>query len=135
MILMTKIEYLQPKFVDTMPSALDSGVLYISKKYKTASHLCCCGCGNRVVTPLKPGWWSLRIQKKKVSISPSIGNWNFPCQAHYWVRNDQVVWAEQWSKEKVEAGRAYDQYIREKHFDAPSNEGFWSKLFKQLFKN
>ena len=83
---------------------------------------------------MKPGWWSLRIQKEKVSIIPSIGNWNFPCRAHYWVSNNQIVWAEGWSKEEIEAGRIYDQYIREKHFDEPSSEAFWRKLFKWLFK-
>ena len=40
------------EFVNTMPSELEEGVLYISIPYRTASHLCACGCGERVVTPI-----------------------------------------------------------------------------------
>ena len=41
-----KIEY-----VDFIPPVEDmkEGVLYISRPYKTTSHLCACGCGNEVV--------------------------------------------------------------------------------------
>ncbi|MCE5190332.1 MAG: hypothetical protein LLG08_00895 [Actinomycetia bacterium] len=42
-----------------MPQTLEPGRLYISKRFRTAAHLCACGCGGRVVTPLKPAKWQL----------------------------------------------------------------------------
>jgi hypothetical protein len=41
-------------FVDHMPEQLQEGVLYVSGRYALAMHLCCCGCGGEVVTPLSP---------------------------------------------------------------------------------
>ena len=41
-----------PKFYDEIPNILENGILYISEKYKTAIHLCACGCGEHTVTPL-----------------------------------------------------------------------------------
>ena len=46
---MKRIDRLRPEFVDYIPENLDRGVLYISRRYKTATHLCCCGCGREVI--------------------------------------------------------------------------------------
>jgi hypothetical protein len=32
-----------------------------------------------------------------VSLSPSIGNFEFSCQSHYFIRKNLVVWVDQWS--------------------------------------
>jgi hypothetical protein len=71
-------------------------------------HLCACGCGNRVVTPLSPKGWRL-IFDGSFSLYPSIGNWSFPCQSHYWIRNESVIWSESWSKEMIEKVRERDE--------------------------
>lgn len=42
------------RFVRNAPRELEPGVLYISMEYATAVHSCCCGCGERVVTPFTP---------------------------------------------------------------------------------
>ena len=55
---------------------------------------------------------------KTVSLHPSIGNWGFPCRSHYWIRNNKVQWAEQWSQDRIEAGRAYDRRAKEEYFNA-----------------
>ena len=81
--------------VELMPAELENGVLYISEKYRTASHLCCCGCGTRIVTPLKPTGWRLDRAGDRVSLNPSIGNWNDPCKAHYFIWDNRVTWAAQ----------------------------------------
>jgi hypothetical protein len=39
--------------VNSISAVLVPGVIYISERYATAVHLCCCGCGYEVVTPLK----------------------------------------------------------------------------------
>lgn len=105
----SKIAELRHQFVEFLPPVLDPGVLYISLEYKTIAHLCCCGCGNKVVTPLSPTSWSLEFDGHSISLNPSIGNWNLPCQSHYWVRQGRVVWAPKWSKEKIEAGFERDR--------------------------
>ncbi len=83
------------EFVEFIPCELEEGVLYISIPYTTAVHNCCCGCGNRVVTPLTPADWKLSYDGEAVWLSPSIGNWNFPCQSHYW------PWLKVWSKSRI----------------------------------
>jgi hypothetical protein len=90
---MSRVETLRPQYVDTIPSELRDGVIYICERYQTASHRCCCGCGTRVVTPLRAGGWTLRKHGNTVSLSPSIGNWNFPCRSHYWIRDGRVEWS------------------------------------------
>jgi hypothetical protein len=93
------------EFVEFIPEELKEGILYISINYATASHLCCCGCGNRVVTPITPDDWKLIFDGVSVSLHPSIGNWNFPCRSHYWIKGDQVRWDRKWDKEEVRAVR------------------------------
>lgn len=76
-----------------MPDTLEEGVLYISLLYDTAIHKCCCGCGNDVVTPGHPNGWQMTLTEPNlVSLHPSIGNWQFACKSHYWVRNNVVIW-------------------------------------------
>ena len=53
---------------------------------------------------------------KTVSLHPSIGNWSFACRSHYWVRNNRVQWAEDWSKERIDAGRIYDRRAKETYY-------------------
>lgn len=56
------LESIQPVFVEYIPRELEVGVLYISKKFKTATHLCCCGCGTKIVTPLRNTEYSLNTR-------------------------------------------------------------------------
>jgi Family of unknown function (DUF6527) len=106
------------KFVEFIPDVLEEGTLYVSMECATVVHKCCCGCGKEVVTPLSPADWSLIFNGKTVSLDPSIGNWGFECQSHYWIRNNRVRWAAQWSPEEIAAGRARDRFAKERYFDA-----------------
>jgi hypothetical protein len=81
------------EFVEYIPDELKEGTIYISTTYGTAVHKCCCGCENKVVTPLSPKDWKLIFDGETISLYPSIGNWNFPCRSHYWIRDGRVVWA------------------------------------------
>lgn len=107
-------------FVEFMPDTFEAGVVYVSVAYKTMAHLCCCGCGSKVVTPISPTGWQLTYDGKTISISPSIGSWNLACQSHYWIRHGAVLWAEQWSKKKIEAGFARDERIKRDYYRDPS---------------
>jgi hypothetical protein len=96
-------------FVDFIPKELEANVLYIALDFDIAAHLCCCGCGNEVVTPLAPAQWSFTYDGASISLSPSIGNWSFPCQSHYWIRKGKVDWASKFSEEKIRFVRDRDR--------------------------
>jgi Family of unknown function (DUF6527) len=100
-----------------MPSNLEEGILYVSVEYCTASHQCPCGCGNRIVTPLTPVNWRLIFDGETVSLEPSVGNWSYPCQSHYWIRKNEIVWAEKWSKSKIEKSRQKKYEKENKYFN------------------
>jgi len=88
-----KIESIRPVFVEFIPEVLEEGTLYISIPYATASHKCACGCGELVVTPIKPiTQWTLTIDKELISLSPSVGSWSLECKSHYYITNNRVIW-------------------------------------------
>ena len=89
------------KFVDFIPKELEGDILYISLEFKTAIHLCPCGCGNQVATPFSPTDWKLIFDGESVSLYPSIGSWALPCRSHYWVKNNQIEWAPLWSEREI----------------------------------
>ncbi len=71
------------------PEIMEQGVVYISSYYKTASHLCLCGCGELSVTPLNEGGWIMEENiQGKISFSPSILNNNCPDKSHYIITNN-----------------------------------------------
>ncbi|HEY4326377.1 MAG TPA: DUF6527 family protein [Mucilaginibacter sp.] len=97
-----KRDKLTPEFVTTMPDKLKEGILYISFKYHTAIHLCACGCGYKTITPFgrSPNSWTL-INKpiwidgqdaNLITLTPSIGNFNFPCKSHYFLTENNIQW-------------------------------------------
>ena len=86
------------EFVEFIPKHPKEGTVYVSIAYATAVHKCCCGCGSEVVTPLSPTDWRLTFDGESISLHPSIGNWGFPCRSHYWIEQNRVRWAGQWSQ-------------------------------------
>jgi hypothetical protein len=117
-----KYQSLTPQFVEFIPEKLDGGILYISQKYRTATHLCCCGCGEEVVTPLNQTDWSLRIANGSVTLYPSIGNWSFRCRSHYWIRVGRVIEAGHMTQARIDAGRSRDQRRRDAYFEGVNQE-------------
>lgn len=106
---MTRAARLRVEHVELIPEDLEAGVLYLSRRYRTASHLCCCGCGREVVTPLSPAKWRLVERDGEVSLSPSIGNWSFPCRSHYWIAHGEVRWAGAMSASQIARVQARDR--------------------------
>jgi len=100
---------MQHKFVEFIPDVLEPGTLYISVIYCTAIHLCVCGCGNEVVTPLSPTDWEINFNGRTVSLSPSIGNWSFPCQSHYFIKHNKIKYARKWDSDEISDNREIDK--------------------------
>jgi hypothetical protein len=129
-------------FVDFIPDKVEPNTLYIALEYDTAVHLCACGCGNEVVTPLSPAQWAITYDGRSVSLSPSIGNWSYPCLSHYWIEKGQVRWASKWAKSEIDVVRRKDAEDSRRLFegtlepmssDAGPNQshkrsGFWQRL-------
>lgn len=90
---MPRLSRFEHRFVDSFPKPLEAGVLYVSMRFRTVAHLCACGCGNKVVTPLSPAGWSMRFDGESVTLAPSVGNGRIPCRSHYFIEKNQVVWS------------------------------------------
>ncbi|HUF72864.1 MAG TPA: DUF6527 family protein [Gammaproteobacteria bacterium] len=133
---MTRTATLQYRPVDTIPRAIDEGVLYVSQEYATVVHKCCCGCGHEVVTPLGPTDWKIAIVGDAVSVYPSIGNWSLPCRSHYSIDRGHVRWAAQWSEAQISYGRARDRIAKQRLYgelpDAHAKPGVWARLWRWL---
>lgn len=106
------------EFVEYIPDKLEAGMLYVSMTYGTVTHLCPCGCKNEVVTPLTPTDWALTFNGENITLHPSIGNWDFDCRSHYWIRKSKVEWAGQWTDEEIDSGRRRDKKLKEFQFEA-----------------
>lgn len=136
------------EFVELAPKVLEEGVLYVSVEYASAVHNCFCGCGNKVVTPITPTDWRLTYDGDTVSLWPSVGNWDYPCEAHYIIERDVVRWALPMSRQEIEKGRAADQRRRDVYYgeglsipapepatrlspvsEIPRKPSFWKRLF------
>src|ERR1043166_1188995 len=93
------------EFVDVIPEAhqLKDRTIYVSIPYATTVHKCCCGCGREVFAPLTPTDWKLTYDGESITLSPSIGNWSFPCRSHYWIYNNRAEWALPMSQQEIDA--------------------------------
>lgn len=111
---------LQHRFVQYLPETLEPGILYISLDYATASHLCCCGCGEEVVTPFSPVGWRMTFDGEAISLWPSIGNWNLRCRSHYIIREGRVIGAGQWSNEQIEQEQQRDKAAKATYYGVTS---------------
>jgi hypothetical protein len=148
---MQRVTSLRHVFVEFIPKVLEDGVIYVSIPYATAAHRCCCGCGHEVITPLSPTDWTLVFDGQTVTLDPSVGNWSFSCQSHYWIRRNKVIWARRWSPREIQAGRRHDALAKESCFagsEAPAGRetagfddlkeddadgGVWQKVKNWLF--
>ncbi len=79
-----------PVYLDCIPMELEECKIYISKEYGVAIHNCLCGCRTRTVTPLGTKEWTLIENNDKISLSPSISNYQIPCKSHYIITNNKA---------------------------------------------
>lgn len=109
---------IQHKFVEFIPEIIEEKTLYISIEYCTAIHKCVCGCGNEVVTPISPTDWELHFNGKTVSLTPSIGNWNYNCKSHYYITQNKIHYARRWHEKKIEETKQENINIKKRLFNA-----------------
>lgn len=120
--------------VHYMPRELRPSILYVSEEFDIALHLCACGCGAKVKTPLGPTGWTVIETKDGPSLRPSVGNWQHSCQSHYWIDRGQIRWAEKWSTAEITEGRRNEEDRRRAYYDALNRKhlGFLQRLWHWL---
>jgi len=114
-----QLHEIKHQFIELAPPEIAPGILYVSVKYKNMIHLCFCGCGHKVVTPLSPTGWQVTFDGKTLSVTPSIGNWQLACRSHYIISRGRVQWVGQWSKEMIAAGFAHDRQAKQDYYKPP----------------
>ncbi|MEE4197348.1 MAG: DUF6527 family protein [Bacteroidales bacterium] len=119
---------LRHEFVEFIPKELEDNVIYISIRFKTVVHKCACGCGNKTVTRLSPTDWKFTFDGDSVTLYPSIGNWGFPCQSHYWITNNKIEWAESWSNKWISSNRETAKKEKRKYFKKKKRWNFLKSI-------
>jgi hypothetical protein len=104
--------------VEFMPKELEPDILYVSERFGTAAHLCACGCGAKIRTPLGPTEWSVKKSASGPTLWPSVGNWQKACQSHYIIRDGEIIWCGQWTPEQIAAGRFNEESQRRAYYSA-----------------
>lgn len=102
--------------VDSIPEKLQAGILYVTTDRDVAGHLCACGCGREVITPLSPTDWSITFDRRGPTLFPSIGNWAFPCRSHYVIQDGDTVWAGNMSDKAIALGRHRDRARKQRYY-------------------
>lgn len=117
-----KLQRIQHQFVEFVPEKLEQGTLYISREYNSASHLCACGCGREVVTIIGPADSSITCNSRGVTISTSIGNSNFPCKSHYWIKDNRILWESPMTPQLTALSRARDKAAKKRVYGTPRTD-------------
>lgn len=87
-----RIDRLRPAFVADIPEMLEPGVLYLALEYDAMVHLCACGCGAEVATPIGPTDWRIAWNGVGMTVRPSIGNGSLACRSHYVIEAGRISW-------------------------------------------
>lgn len=103
-----RVNRIEPQFVEFVPDVLEDGIVYISMEYGAVVHACCCGCGEKVSTPLSPAQWVLTYDGENITLSPSVGSGTLPCNSHYNITRNEVRWAPTMTKAQTAAALTRD---------------------------
>lgn len=105
-----------------MPKYLTPGVLYVSREFNATAHICPCGCGKKIRTPIGPTDWDLEETVEGPSLYPSVGNWQQPCKSHYWIYRGNIIWADEWTQDEIMIGRSQEE---------AKHRRYYSKLYRK----
>lgn len=127
-----RITALNTAFTKSIPAVLEAETLYVSMEYQTTVHLCACGCGTKVVTPLGPHNWVLTFDGT-VSLRPSVGNGQQPCRSHYYIRHDRIDWLPRISTRATRAAVARDRAAHAPVSEAPVvRRNWWRHTWERI---
>lgn len=126
---MSRVERYTAEFVESFPTPMQPGLLYVSTTYSTAGHICPCGCGREVVTKLSPARWKV-IFDGEISLRPSVAATGLPCNSHYFITRGGVEWHRQLDADEKAEARALDrQAVEAQRSPAlPASKRWWTRL-------
>lgn len=128
---MSRTDHYTPAFVESFPTPMDLGVLYVSTTYSTAGHICPCGCGREVVTKLSPARYRV-IYDGEVSLKPSIASTGLPCNSHYFIIRGRVDWHHKLDAVEAASAQATDRRRVEHHrHSAQARPNWWARLWRR----
>ena len=98
-----RIDEIKPVLVMELPKSVNDmkhGILYLKHNEDDtyeSFHLCPCGCGEPVYLQYGGKGWNITLsingrELKSVTISPSVGCFDFPCKSHYFIRENKIIW-------------------------------------------
>lgn len=125
---MAKIKKIVLKRVFEIPNSLDPGVLYLSEEFETATHLCACGCGSKISTPIGRVDWTFQEGEHGPSLRPSIGNGQLPCRSHYFIDDGAIRWAEPMSDGQAKAVLGRDISRRRAYYESQRTKSLWGHI-------
>jgi len=78
-------ESVTPEYIEFMPEVDDmkENTIYISLKFSVTGHRCLCGCGSLTILPINNDGWNMTDNDNKLTFTPSVGNFQYPCKSHY----------------------------------------------------
>ena len=115
-----RLTEITPEFVWEIPRELEFGKLYLALQYRAVMHLCACGCGAKISTPLHPTGWQLTCDGETATLHPSVGNWSEECRSHYIIRKNRVIWSYALPKHRIEEIRQEQRDDIEDYFAGKS---------------
>lgn len=118
--------------VDSFPTPLQPGILYVSLPYSTAAHICPCGCGSEVVTKLSPARYRL-VFDGEISLYPSIASTGLPCNSHYFITHGEVDWGPPLTPKQVARAQAADRKALDELRAAGASPGTLRRLWNYVF--
>lgn len=129
---------IQLQRVHFMPKVLEPDILYYTEDFGTAAHLCACGCGTKIRTPIGPTEWRIDDGPQGVSLYPSVGNWQQPCRSHYCITDGEILWSGQWTDEQIQAGRKRETSRRVEYYTTDQSykrkPGIFRRLRRKFFR-
>ena len=87
---------------ERLPPRVGLFEFYYSRRFEMAALSCACGCGHRVMLNLLDQH-QLVFEKGLPTVTPSILVSDAPCLSHFFVRRGEAVWAEHWSRQRVDS--------------------------------
>lgn len=127
---MTPTEHYEAAFVESFPTPMESGTLYVSTAYSTAGHICPCGCGREVVTKLSPARYKV-IFDGSISLSPSVAATGLPCNSHYFITRGEVDWHRKLDSNQAARVQAADRRAVE-HRRAAEQPGWFKRFWRSV---
>jgi hypothetical protein len=129
---MSRTEHYTVRFLESFPTPMEPGVLYVSTTYSTAGHICPCGCGRDVVTKLSTIRWRV-VFDGEVSLTPSVAATGLPCNSHYFITRGIVDWHRKLDAHHASEAQAADRRAVEEHW-AATPSGWLARLRRHLIR-